>query len=570
MEILKNLLLVLFILVIHSTSSYAMYDFKTGEEYWNANKIHYHLAVAGQFRERHASKIRALGFLNEYQDTLEGEHHWTVNVQQGIDLQFILERGGFTQFQLYFAFNEAMVEIFDTTGEILNKAQYLRSDLNTVKSYTAEVLAFLKGVQHISKYVFKGEKNDFKEQEFLKSLNNAVYEEAGIINRKTDKWNEQMKKVYNGKINIEQYLDHHTEIYSKLFTNYYIFLKAHLESHDRLTQMQLRRKLERGLEDFEYNLTTINLLDPAYCESLGKKQKAVTPPTTTQSKKKRTRKRKKKQAPPQAESTPLLSSEQQPPSVFPARQSMIEESGSLPEITSIKTGLPSVIEEKGALSVSLTDQPLLSIQEEKTSPPIAVTTTTSTTFSTKEETKEDSVLLNNFSLSSEAKEQPLQEPDQITSLPHYIAALAHEEEGAHDLANLNYYSAYGYSTSGSTLMTAQESSSSLDLKKEEENRSASGQQQENIARIQRLKEVLEDFDGGPTAGMKTRKFLRLCAALNEQGFFSEFSANKKEVFIKMDNLVTVMHTNHSKKKKSPGISANTANKLEEVINRIQQ
>lgn len=178
-------------------------EFKTGEDYWEQSKIQYRLQIAEQCHHRHASKVDALNFLPDFESSLRCPLDFTVDVQKGIDLKFILRQGGFTQFQLYLAFNEAIVEIFDTSSQLFTKAKYVRSDLNKIKDYFAEAVTFLKGVQEISKYVFKGEKSDFKEGDFLKSLDNFCYKEAKLINSQTREWEECMKTVYGGKITIE-------------------------------------------------------------------------------------------------------------------------------------------------------------------------------------------------------------------------------------------------------------------------------------------------------------------------------------------------------------------------------
>ncbi|MBA4118934.1 MAG: hypothetical protein C0514_08595 [Candidatus Puniceispirillum sp.] len=91
------------------------------------------------------------------------------------------------------------------------------------------------------------------------------------------------------------------------------------------------------------------------------------------------------------------------------------------------------------------------------------------------------------------------------------------------------------------------------------------------SRLQRLNALLDEHDGGPHAGMKPRKFLRLCAALNDAGYFSGFTANQKEVRVKTDQSVSVLHIEkHSANRRSPGVSANTARKLQEIIEGLKQ
>lgn len=92
---------------------------------------------------------------------------------------------------------------------------------------------------------------------------------------------------------------------------------------------------------------------------------------------------------------------------------------------------------------------------------------------------------------------------------------------------------------------------------------------QQVKQLQELDVILNQFDGGPQAGMKTRKFLRLCSALNDGGFFSDFKLSKKEVLVKTEDMVSVMHTNHSRRKKDAGITRPTAKKLQEVIDQIR-
>lgn len=209
--------------------------------------------------------------------------------------------------------------------------------------------------------------------------------------------------------------------------------------------------------------------------------------------------------------------------------------------------------------IIITNESINSSAEEKKAPPKESITINSV------EEKSNIADVKEIDFNSPVAESSPQDPDQIANLPRFFTAHEQEKEGSHDLANYNYHLAYDdQSGATSTIPT------SSTVEKKEAKGQESTKRQEQNSKIAHLNQVLKEFDGGPSAGMKTRKFLRLCAALNEQGFFSEFSANKKEVFIKTDTLVTVMHTNHSKKKKSPGISGNTAKKLQEVIESIQK
>lgn len=92
-----------------------------------------------------------------------------------------------------------------------------------------------------------------------------------------------------------------------------------------------------------------------------------------------------------------------------------------------------------------------------------------------------------------------------------------------------------------------------------------------ISKLNQLEEILHKHDGGASAGMSTRHFLRLASALEKLGYFSHFEANQKEVKIKINpddqtpGLVTVMHTNHTNTSKEAGITRPTAARMSEVI-----
>ncbi len=97
-----------------------------------------------------------------------------------------------------------------------------------------------------------------------------------------------------------------------------------------------------------------------------------------------------------------------------------------------------------------------------------------------------------------------------------------------------------------------------------------------ISKLNQLEEILRKHDGGATAGMKTRHFLRLASALEKLGYFSRFEMDQKEVRIKVDptdqnsGLVTVMHTNHTNTSKDTGITRPTAAKMNEVIDILKE
>src|SRR5438034_8541604 len=97
-----------------------------------------------------------------------------------------------------------------------------------------------------------------------------------------------------------------------------------------------------------------------------------------------------------------------------------------------------------------------------------------------------------ISLRSEAIGQSRQGSDPIVSLPRFAVAVEQEGEGAYELANFNYHLAYGGQPDSTE-------------KKEQD----SYERQEQISTIKKVNRILEEFDGGPSAGMKTRKFLRL-------------------------------------------------------------
>jgi len=96
----------------------------------------------------------------------------------------------------------------------------------------------------------------------------------------------------------------------------------------------------------------------------------------------------------------------------------------------------------------------------------------------------------------------------------------------------------------------------------------------NLPEINQLDELdvlLQQYDGGPQKGMKTRRFLRLCAALNKMGCFSSFKANEKEVKLKthpangQPGEVAILHMNHSNNRKDTGITRPTAQRLADII-----
>ena len=112
---------------------------------------------------------------------------------------------------------------------------------------------------------------------------------------------------------------------------------------------------------------------------------------------------------------------------------------------------------------------------------------------------------------------------------------------------------------------------------EVEDRHTEAPYMQEIHGLDQIDLLLQKFDGGPHKGMKTRRFLRLCSALNGMGYFASFEANQKQVRIKTPptedgnpGVVTVMHTNHSNKSKDTGISRPTAEKLTQVIGILRE
>lgn len=110
------------------------------------------------------------------------------------------------------------------------------------------------------------------------------------------------------------------------------------------------------------------------------------------------------------------------------------------------------------------------------------------------------------------------------------------------------------------------SSSSIPLKREIE---------ETLDAFDELETILNQFEDGAYAGMKTRHFLNLANALNSLGYFSGFAANNKEIRIKINStpqtpgIVSVLHTNHSNKAKDAGITGPTARKMNEIIHLLK-
>ncbi len=97
-----------------------------------------------------------------------------------------------------------------------------------------------------------------------------------------------------------------------------------------------------------------------------------------------------------------------------------------------------------------------------------------------------------------------------------------------------------------------------------------------VDKLDEIDALLQEYDGGPHKGMKTRRFLRLCSALNAMGYFSSFEANRKEVKIKTHSTgdgqpgdVSVLHTNHSNKSNDTGITRPTAEKLAQIIRNLK-
>jgi hypothetical protein len=455
---------------------------------------------------------------------------------EGVVLEVALNPGGSAQLQLFLAFNEAMVEIIDTYGEIYNKAKYVKSDLEAMKNYASEILIFLKKVEQNTKYIFKNEKSQFNQDKFLKLLDNpysALYSEASATNNRIQSWIENIKTNHGGVITTQKYLDHYTEIYSQLFTNQFIFLKAHLTCYDNKTQRQLNRKFEGGLKNFEFNLTATDVLSSIKPEVFENSKCKLTSTKNNQK---------------NIKNKPANNSQSRNAS------RKINGKNNTTTISSRKSPVSSYVENLGQNNVPETK----SAPEKVNNPAESV------------EAKENlqASLLNQTPVAQNDEEKVYSEKSNI------VLSLDQNETEATHLDDVSLLNPFPLSEQVDSLILSQELS---ELKEQEkiyietkETKQTISKFQECAAEMKELNNVLNEFDGGPAAGMKTRKFLKLCEALNKLGYFSEFSANEKEVKIKTNNMVTVMHTNHSGNKKSPGITNNTANKLKEVIEVIQK
>jgi hypothetical protein len=342
--------------------------------------------------------------------------------------------------------------------------------------------------------------NEFDEEKFIKSLNNDSYIPAVSIQRQMDDFIADKKEKQNGIISLEQYFEYFTDLYSKLFTNQYFFLKAHLISKENKTRLNLNRKLAGGLDKFEYNLTTINLLKTIKPELQEEDTTSVGQVDSNEPIKKHKKKRKKKKKQTQAAIEGLQKTDESSSKSSTSTTSEVEFQNSqkddpLPhEITEVPFILGNqTFEDKKAIEETLNTTSILPQKEPLPEAPMV-----------KEKNKEASSLIDTQEkVTRKEKEQP----------PKVM---------------------------------------------------------QEISQMQKLNTLLNEHDGGPSAGMKTRKFLRLCTALHENGFFSEFTANKKEVYVKVDGMASVMHVeNHSANRKSPGVSRNTAKKLQEIIEIIK-
>lgn len=524
-------LFVLFLFVnshCYATSYSGNQEFATGEKYWQQSKLHYHGSVANQFREQHAqyAKMDFFPYVLELEqkNTLHAPINFTVkSVLDGINVNFEVYKGGVTQLQLFLAFNEALVEIFDAGSEIYTKAKYIRSDLNKAKDYFAQAVTFLNGVQHISQYIFKGVNNDFNEEKFIKSLNNASYIPAESIQSQLDSFIEDMKTKHQGIISIEQYIEFHTDLYSKLFTNQYFFLKAHLVSQAPKTRLNLNRKLTGGLNEFKCNLTTINLLKTIKPELQEENTTSNVQVGSNKSEptKKHKKKRKKKRVQTQAKIMEVDQTTDQLSSNSSANTtSGVDTKDELPSISSTSRTTEANFQNNQKL-----DDPL---SHEISEVPFIIGNLT-----LPEKSMVDSPLT---TTSTSSQQDPLSEAPQIKEKKkEVLSQIERKEEVIHT--------------------TPKEQSHNV---------------KQTISQMQKLNILLNEHDGGPTTGMKTRKFLRLCAALHENGFLYEFSANKKEVYVKVDSMASVMHVeNHSANRKSPGVSRSTAKKLQEIIEIIK-
>lgn len=524
---MKNIKFLLILIFIYSfvdiqckaTTHCGGEDFYTGEEHWDKNRIQYNNVFVGQYCDKHDQYAR-MDMFNDFvrmekENSLGCPVNFSIQVVEDIMLTFSLNRGDAINLKLFIAFNEAMVEIFNTGNEVLNKSKYVRADLEVVKNYISQVLLFFEGVRCISSIILKRENVEFNEGKFLKSLNSSFYVPAENILKQQDAWINKMRLKFNKEISLSQYLDFYLSFYSKLFHNNYIFTKAHLMSQENNTRMALNRKLDGGLKDFEYNLTNINLLDgfntflpekhsQTSTSSMGKTFRSEKEGTHSQGKKKKRKKRRNKQRRSQnnivREMEVASASNQlnEKPKFLPetatqgkpakAHESFLNTETNLQPITSGEKELSLIIDE----AKNEDPQKLLGIEEELVFPSLVA------------------------------------EPAE-TSPPHPL-----EDDSTFDTrANLPIPFSH------------------------------------QVKQLQELDLILNQFDGGPKAGMKTRKFLRLCSALNDGGFFSDFKLSKKEVLVKTEDMVSVMHTNHSGKKKDAGITRPTAKKLQEVIEQIR-
>ena len=448
----------------------------TSKSLWEQGINYFERSVVAQCRKRHAQEelqpfldyLAAAGRNNELHCPILFRKQ---NLLEDLTLEFTINKETIGQYYLLHAFDKAIVELLDSSLNLLSTAKYLRSDLEILKTYFFKTCAVLKRTEFITNKLFGHSNEEFDLEEFTRNFNQTVYTPAALINDSLLEEVNKIRKNYNGTLSIDQYIKYYIKAYYTFFSNEYVFIKMHLgdqKNPDKkvLNRMNIKGSLTKDAFD----------LEPPSLPSL---QALETPA------KKKKRKNKKKSASTQTENTLSISSVEEINTQKLERQAVFT------------TAVINPLERSTAISTTPPTNEI-SFQGSQT-PPVPAS----------------SNILNIASSSSQAA-TPLPQASQIFS-------------------------------------SAQE-----------------------ISKLTQLEEILHKHDGGASAGMKTRHFLRLASALQKLGYFSHFETDQKEVKIKIDStdqnpgLVTVMHTNHTNTSKDTGITRPTAAKMNEVIGILKE
>ncbi len=240
-------------------------NISTGKVLWDQGKEHFEKYYIGQLKPRHTQdELRSLFDLIE-ETARQGKLYTPVHFKKtgsfdGLTLDFVVKKETIVQFYLMNAFDKALVELLDTANEITQKAIYLKSDLEILKTYFFNICAVLKKIEFMTNNVFGVTNDEFNLQEFTNYFGQVSYTPANNIKLYSQNFVHSILAEKEGKLSIYDYIIHNTQLYYMLFVNQYIFIDSHLKDPKNPNRKLLKRTCVNGkLGDYKFDFQAMPL-----------------------------------------------------------------------------------------------------------------------------------------------------------------------------------------------------------------------------------------------------------------------------------------------------------------------